>query len=122
MASSSAAAEFIKRCFEARTAIHQLHLMTDSFSQHKALNEFYEGIVELADDLAEAFQGQYGVLKAYPNLPPRPFSTGATYLRDFVKYVEANRKSVAEDSHLQNIIDEIVQLTFSTLYKLENLK
>jgi DNA-binding ferritin-like protein len=122
MASSSAAAEFIKRCFEARTATHQLHLMTDSFAQHKALDDFYSSITGLADELAEAFQGQYGVIRAYPNITPRPFSSGATYLRDFVKYIKANRMAVAEDSHLQNIIDEIVQLTYSTIYKLENLK
>ena len=45
--------ELILRCFHARTNAHVLHLTTRSFAAHKALNEFYDGVVELADEIAE---------------------------------------------------------------------
>ena len=43
--------EFIILCFHARTNAHVLHLQTRSYAAHKALNEFYDEIVELADRL-----------------------------------------------------------------------
>lgn len=38
--------ELILRCFHARTNAHVLHLTTRSFAAHKALNEFYDGVVD----------------------------------------------------------------------------
>ena len=43
--------EFILLCFHARTNAHVLHLETRSYAAHKALNEFYDEIVDLADCL-----------------------------------------------------------------------
>ena len=48
--------------FAGRTVTHIQHLKTKSYAEHKALNEFYDGIIDLADGLAEATQGQYGLL------------------------------------------------------------
>lgn len=120
MASSSVSAELIQRCFDVRTVAHQLHLKSTSYAQHKALNEFYDAIVGLADDFAEAFQGQYGVIQSYPIIPPKNLGPSAT-LKEFVKWIAANRAKCCDESHLQNIIDEIVALTYSTIYKLDNL-
>jgi DNA-binding ferritin-like protein len=52
----------IALCFEARTKAHIAHLQTRSYAAHKALNEYYDGIVDIADSLAEAFQGREGIL------------------------------------------------------------
>lgn len=121
MASSTVAAELIQRCFDVRTMAHQAHLKTDSYSQHVALGAFYSGIGDLADEFAEAFQGQYGIIKSYPapvvrSLPP------TVLVEAFVNWVKSNRAKCCDETHLQNIIDEIVALSYSTLYKLENLK
>ena len=35
--------------FNARTNAHIAHLQTRSFAQHKALDEFYNGILDIAD-------------------------------------------------------------------------
>ena len=46
-----------------------------------------------------------------------------TYLEDFANFMEQAHASVdKKDTWIQNQIDEILQLTFSTLYKLKNLK
>ena len=42
-------ADFIGTLFLARDVTHSVHLNTRSFAKHSALNEFYDGIVDLAD-------------------------------------------------------------------------
>jgi hypothetical protein len=46
----------------ARDVTHSVHLNTRSYAKHKALNKFYVGIIELADDFAEAYQGRIGLI------------------------------------------------------------
>jgi len=117
------AGEFIIRTFHVRTAAHVLHLKSRSYSQHMALREFYEEIVEQIDDYAEGYQGQYGLIDgvagAYTT-PTDPVSTLGAY-RD---WVVDNRKELCgkADMHLSNIVDEIVALTDRAIYKLTFLK
>ena len=56
------AAEFIGLLFLARDVAHSVHLNTRSYAKHKALGGFYENVIELADDLAEAYQGRHGLI------------------------------------------------------------
>lgn len=118
---ASACGEMIMRCFHARTAAHVLHLKTRSYAAHKALNEFYEGIIPLVDDLAEAYQGEYGLIEAYP---PKytPYDDGLALLDDLITWIDDNRDEVCDETYCQNIIDEIVALIRSTQYKLRFLK
>ncbi len=115
--------ELIIRLFHARTTAHILHLQSKSYSQHKALEGFYEDVVPLADTLAETYQGSYGLIENYP---PKyvPHSDGLTMLSDLGEWIEKNRYECceAEDTHLQNIIDEVVSLIRQTTYKLKFLK
>lgn len=113
------AGEFILTLFNARTAAHVAHLQTQSYAKHKALNEFYDGIVGLADDFAEAYIGCYG---------PIEFKGSSFKLeKDPIKMLEG-LKATSETARaecgspsLQNIIDEIINLISSTLYKLKFL-
>lgn len=116
------AAEFFAVILHSSTIGHMLHLQTKSFAKHMALDGFYSAIPGLADDLIEAYQGRYGIVSDYP------FEKGIKMPKDPVKfivglqdYVDKNRSAVCDESELQNIIDEIVQLIDSTRYKLENL-
>jgi hypothetical protein len=114
-----AAAQFVMKCFHARTNAHVLHLQTDSYAEHMALEAFYTELVPLTDRFAEAYQGSYGVISDYPS--GFEFADDPLDLVDeFEDWVSENRKDVckAEDTHLQNIIDEIVALARSTRYKL----
>jgi hypothetical protein len=45
-----------------------------------------------------------------------------TYIEKIKDFVDGIRKVLPDDSQLQNIIDEIVELLDSTCYKLKNLK
>lgn len=53
-------ADLIGHLFLARDVTHSVHLNTRSYAKHKALGGFYENVIELADDLAEAYQGRQG--------------------------------------------------------------
>jgi hypothetical protein len=54
--------EIIGLLFYARTVTHIEHLKTKSYAKHKALGKFYDGVIDLADNLAEAYQGDRGLL------------------------------------------------------------
>lgn len=128
MAKSTVAAELVLRLFNASTTTHLYHLQTTSFSQHMALDTFYKTIIDLGDDFAETYQGNYGLLTDYPDeypcVLPEKGTPALEMLSDLRDWVEENRDEIGTptDTHLQNIIDEIVQLIDSTRYKLRFLK
>lgn len=113
----------IMELFHARTNAHVLHLQTRSYAAHKALNEFYDEIIGLADDLAEAYQGEYGLIP-FEDSPYEPATDALTLLDDLRECVDkcASKAWDKEDTHLNNICDEIRQLIASTQYKLRFLK
>lgn len=111
---------FIMELLHSGTSTHVLHLRSRSYSQHMALGDFYEGIVEKADAIAEAYQGRYGIID-YPALSYKQENDPVMAIRSLRRYVDDNRMSVCDHSEIQNLIDEAVALMDSTLYKLENL-
>lgn len=118
----NSASKFVGRLFEARDNAHMEHLRvrgTGSFAAHKALNEFYDGILGLADSFIESYQGKYGIIKF--DIKPAYHIDFVEYLKEFGRYVEASREMFKED-WLKNQIDTMCELIYSTLYKLENLK
>ena len=117
------AADFVGHLFLARDVAHSVHLNTRSYAKHKALQEFYEGIVGLADDFAEAYQGRHGLIGPITLQTAKKNGNIIEFLQDSLDDVEANRYKVCEekDTAIQNIIDEIVGLYLSTLYKLKFL-
>lgn len=120
------AAEFIAVLFLARDIAHREHLRVNgpgSYAKHVALNTFYDEIVGLTDSLTEAYQGRNGILKNIPLLE-NEFGIGSvTGFQKQLEWIESNRyKAISkEDTALQNIIDEIVALYLSLIYKLKNL-
>lgn len=113
-------AALMMELFHARTNAHIMHLGTRSFAAHKALGEFYEEIVGKIDSLAEAYQGRYGLIN-FPEVPFKREADAVIMLKGLRRYIDDNRMMMVPDSELQNIIDEIVSLIDSTLYKLEFL-
>lgn len=105
------------------TNAHILHLTTQSYAEHKALEDFYTEIGDLVDSFVEAFQGKYGLLHDFTSdyaLPGQPVAY-LTYLKDEVQTLRSQPK-FPQDTELQNITDEIASLIDSTLYKLRFLK
>ena len=115
--------EFLLALLHAATNAHILHLQTKSFSEHMALNTFYEELPGKVDDLIEAIQGLTGEIVQYPVDYYPPLDNGLDELEALKDYVLQERHIVLpQDSEIQNLVDEIAQLIDSTLYKLRFLK
>lgn len=115
-------ADFVGTLFLARDVAHSVHLSTRSFAKHSALNTFYDEVVELADKFAEAYQGRHGLIGPITMMSAKS-SNIVAFLEESLADIEEMRYKVCEksDTALQNIIDEIVGLYLSTLYKLKFL-
>ena len=114
------AAELVGLLFLAREIAHRIHLKTTSFAEHKTLNEFYEGIIPLADDFAQQFMGRYSIRLDIPYVNNKYKGTVSEVLRQEMEWIEANRQQIVPrtETALQNKIDEIVALYQNTLYQL----
>ena len=98
-----------------------MHLQTKSYSEHKALQKYYENVIDIVDRWAEAYQGRYEVIADYPSdyhIAKRPLA----YIEQIKDFVDKIRKVLPDDTQLQNIVDEIAELLDSTCYKLKVLK
>lgn len=117
------AADFVGMMFLARDVAHSVHLNTRSYSKHVALNTFYDEIVDLADKFAEAYQGRHGLIGPISLMNARKTTNVLEFLQDQLEELEKARYEVCDktDTAIQNIIDEIVGLYLSTIYKLRFL-
>lgn len=111
----------IQKMFEARQVAHNEHLNSRSYSEHVALQDFYEGLLGLVDEFAETYQGQHGLVGSIP-VEISAVEDVVPYLEDCARILTAGRETLKKDAHLQNIVDEMVSLTYKTIYKLKFLK
>ena len=116
-------ADLIGHLFLARDVTHSVHLNTRSYAKHKALGKFYENVIGLADNLAEAYQGRHGLIGPITLHSAKKTANVIEFLEDSLKDVEELRYKVCEkdETAIQNIIDEIIGLYLRTLYKLKFL-
>lgn len=102
------------------TCAHLQHWQTRNYATHKALGKYYAAIPDLVDKLVETYMGRNGMVGDFEEefeIEKDP----VRYFKALQKYVDESRKHLPKDSELQNIIDEILDLINSTLYKLQNL-
>ena len=111
-------ARYIGLLMSSRNQAHTFHLVTRSFAVHKALQDYYENIVPLLDQWAEAYMGKYG---RFPKLKlAKRMMTDPKHIAKYFKglIVAIKKLKLPKDSYLKNIQDEITTLIRSTLYKL----
>ena len=116
-------ADFVGTLFLARDVAHSVHLNTRSFAKHSALNSFYDEIVDLADKFAEAYQGRHGLIGPISLMSAKKTTNIIEFLESSLADIEDMRYKVVkkEDTSLQQLIDNIVELYLTTLYKLKFL-
>lgn len=121
--------KLFSKLFESREMAHIYHLQVSgepgSHAKHTALGEYYEGVLGFVDDLIETFQGQYGIVEEYDTIDTKETGSKDTieYFNELVRFIKEERKCInEEDTHLHNIIDEVVALVYRTLYKLKYTK
>ena len=121
--------ELASLLLQSRTQAHSFHLGVKgigSHSAHLALQNYYDSIGGLIDGLVEAYQGQYGLIKLQPVSgldTNNDIKNVIAYFDKLIAVVAKLRKDEKlQMSWLQNDIDTIVTLLYSTKYKLVNLQ
>jgi DNA-binding ferritin-like protein len=106
--------------------VHAWHLQTGSYAAHMALNDLYDGLPGLADDIAEALIGINRKLV----LPTKPY----TFIQDntadtngIVAAINsfksrATQLTTNDEVGIGNTLADVVSLLDKTIYKLSNLK
>ena len=122
--STDTAGKFLGVLMVARNVVHIKHLQSQSFSEHKALDDLYSALPDHIDAIAENYQGRTGTIIEDYNLnsPDVAKKSALEYVKSVRTYVDDNRKVLGTHSEIQNQVDELVTLLNSTIYKLTNLK
>jgi DNA-binding ferritin-like protein len=119
--------DMIATLLHSQSQVHIFHWQTksqSSFSEHKALQEYYDGIDGLVDNIVESYQGKYEIITGYKTIKTVDYKSTEqviAYFKELDENIEKNRTSVKE-SYIQNQIDGVQELIYSTLYKLRFLK
>jgi len=118
-------AEFVGTMLHSAVITHIMHLSvkgTGSYAKHKALQEYYEGIPDLVDSVAESIMGCYGeIITGYPAMYGSKESDPLSLMLSLRDYVVSARTEMPQESQIQNEIDNIASLIDSTLYRLRFL-
>lgn len=121
--------KLFSKLFESREMAHIYHLQVSgepgSHAKHTALGEYYDGVLDFIDSIIETFQGQYGIVEEYATIDTKETGSKDTieYFNELARFIKEERKCInEEDTHLHNIIDEVVALVYRTLYKLKYTK
>lgn len=121
-------ADLVFELLNGSTKVHLNHLLVNgqgSYAAHKAMNEFYDALPDIADSLAEGYQGITETLLTYPTIASLPTMTNAEDCVDYLRelYSKVNRvQEACRYSELKNELDELKSLINSTKYKLIFLK
>lgn len=117
--------DFINRLFEAKEQAQVYHFQVEKYGKHEAFGNFYEKMNEHIDTLVETYQGQYDIIEGYDIIEKNDIdkSDSVKYFKELGEYIIENRHEYIEDkdTHLLSIVDDILTLTYQTLYKLRFL-
>lgn len=114
--------EMVAKVFCARNYSQVAHWKSKSYAEHKALGHFYKDIACLVDRLVEAYQGAFEIIGNVKYVEPDSKSI-LTYLQTEAVWLSKNRSKIAKEvPTLEAIVDDIIELYLTTIYKIENLK
>jgi hypothetical protein len=116
--------DMVCQLLHSQTQVHIFHLGTKSYSEHKALQGYYEGIDALVDGVIESYQGKYGLLTNYKSFKNQSYKNKNQVLKYFTGLLNMveEKRDCCDDSFIQNQIDTIQELAYSTIYKLKFLQ
>jgi len=118
-------ARYIGCLFAARDTAHILHLATNSYASHVALNELYDLLLSHADKMAESYQGKHGLVAL--DIPAARDIFGQGDAKSFVYALSGwlescARALIGDDSFIINSFEDFVGSVYQIKYKLDNLK
>jgi DNA-binding ferritin-like protein len=112
----------IARVFATRNATHLAHWKTKSYSEHMALGELYEALIESLDEIVEAYQGAKGLVSVAFEAP-KPADDIRAHLEAEAAWIAKNRMEIAGSvQSVANLVDELHATYLTAIYKLKHLK
>lgn len=111
----------LQRLLEARDQIHLLHWNTKSDPEHRTLNKFYDGWLDLTDTFIETYQGKYGRIDGVCSITISTAQNCQPYFVNLMLFLNGEIQTIIDpkvDSDLENIIADMKQLVNHTLYLL----
>ena len=121
---STAMSVLIAELLHGATKTHMTHLKTESYAAHMALGGFYEAVPELADAVAEQYQGVTEKLLDFPSVSVSPINTvdeAINYMRGLHMKI-TDVQATCSYSEIINELDVIKSCINKTKYKLLFLK
>ena len=106
---------FVAMLMNSRTQAHYFHLRSVTYAQHKALQKYYEKIVDLLDAYAEVYPKKIKAIKINTRFIQDPAKAPA-YFRSLLARMK--KMKLPKDPYLKNIQDDIETLIRQTLYLL----
>jgi hypothetical protein len=98
------------------------HLKTYKYSKHMALDEFYNEMPEKVDALIEAWMGVSGKkISSFTNILVSKNMGTLVYLKGLRRVVKQGYELMGGEAELEALLDDIVELIDSTLYKVKEL-
>ena len=98
------------------------HLRSAKYGKHMALDEFYKEMPEKVDALIEAWMGAHGKkVGNYVNLLTSSNMNTLAYLKELKRVCKQGYALLEENDELKSLLDDIVNLINSTLYKVKEL-
>lgn len=117
--------KFISKLLESREMAQVYHWTVKgdmgSHAAHLALEAYYDGVIGFIDDIVEIYQGQYGLIEGYDVIDTTDAKSKdrLDYFKETVEFVKSGRKCIkSEDTHIHNVVDELIALQYKTIYKL----
>ena len=98
------------------------HLRSAKYGKHEALDEFYKEMPEKVDDLIEAWMGAHGKkIGSFQNVLTSSNMNTLKYLQELKKICKEGYDLLDDNDELEGLMDDIVNLINSTLYKVKEL-
>jgi len=115
-------AELVERVFATRNAVHLEHWRTKSFSQHMALGDLYDKLIDGLDAIVEAHQGVFDLITV-DDLPKQPKVINIIgRLEDDLEFIHKNRKYITSGlPAIDNLLQTLEADYMTALYKLKRL-
>jgi DNA-binding ferritin-like protein len=116
--------ELLNQLLILRNQMKLYHWQTDLYSRHKASDKFLKKADNLIDEIIEAYQGKYGLIKLdnknknikLDNINDKDIIKFLLILRDFLQSNFKNFINQNKNTDLLNLRDELISIINITLY------
>lgn len=114
--------EFVSQMLHSAAIAHEFHFSSPTLGVHKAMEYYYDSIVDAIDDFTEAYMGKYGQIKTFPKDYHSAGDEPLDYMNSLAGFVEESRQMLPQDSYIQNELDGIAKIIYKTIYMLRDIK